>query len=132
MWSQARMCDGTYTVQYPSVCPISPCLSIIRMNSSSCKTQWKPVQIGSLESQLKTDTILICELMCANDAVFCAYSVPKLWEIYNVFGASCDLFGLKISTKKTVMLATNGPQPCIKINGELLMIIRQVCYLALQ
>ena len=78
---------------------------------------------------MKTDTVLICMLMSANDVALCAHSVPKLQKMCNVFSTSCDLFCLKISTMKIVTPATNDPTPCIHINGESLMIISQFCYL---
>ena len=62
---------------------------------------------------MRTDTVLIHELMFAEDMAFCTYSVPKLQEICNAFSASYNLFGLKISAKKTIMLAINSLPPCI-------------------
>ena len=76
-----------------------------------------------LRVEMKTNTFLNQELMFANNVAFCACNVPKLQEMCNGVSASCCLFGLKISTKKTVMLATNGPPPSIQIIGELLAVV---------
>ena len=82
-----------------------------------------------LRANTKTNTVLIHELMFANDTAFCVHIVPYLQKMYNAFGASCDLFTLKISTKKMVMLATSGSPPCIQINSKSLLMVNQFCYL---
>ena len=69
--------------------------------------------LAHLRAEMKTNAVLICELMFADDMAFRAHSVPKLQEISNAFSDLCNLFGLKISTKKTVVLNTSGPTSCI-------------------
>ena len=85
--------------------------------------------LANMRAKTKSYTVLIHELMFAHDLTFCSHSVPKVQEMFNAFIASCNLFSLKVSTKKMVMLATNDQLPCIKINGELLMIVDQFWYL---
>ena len=59
-----------------------------------------------------------------------AHTVYPSWqEMCNTFSALCNLFGLKISTKKKVVLAANDPPPYIQISGESLPIVDQFCNL---
>ena len=85
--------------------------------------------LACLRAKMKTDTGLICKLMFAKKVAFCTHSVLKLQETCNAFSASCNMFGLEISTKKIVILVTNGSPSCIWISGELLTILDQFCYL---
>ena len=84
--------------------------------------------LACLRTKRKTNNVLI-QVMFANDMAFYTQSVPKLQDMCNAFSTLCDLFGWRISTKKTVMLATNGPPTCIWINRELFMLVNQLCYL---
>ena len=111
-------CDGTYPIWYLCIHPTLPCLSITRLNSLHTRHDGNLINLAHLRAKPKTDTVLICELMFVDDVAFYTHSLPKLQEMYDAFNASCDLFGLEISTKKTVKFATNGPPPWNQISGE--------------
>ena len=71
--------------------------------------------LSHLRAKTNTNAVLIHEVLFANNVVFCANNVHKLQEKYDVFSTSCNLSGLKISTKKIVTFATNGPPSCTQI-----------------
>ena len=129
MWGHARMYDGTNPVPYLPIHPTLPCLLSPDGITLPTRQDSNLFNLACLRAKMKTDTILICKLMFANDVAFYAHRVPKLHEMCDALTVSCNLFGWKISTKKPVMLAMNGPPPCIQINSELVSIVNQFCYL---
>ena len=82
MWGQTRMRDGSYPDWYQPI-----------------HTRHL-YNFAHLTVKTKTNTVLICELMFANYTASCAHSLPKLQDICNALSASCNMFGLKISTKE--------------------------------
>ena len=103
MWSKTRMCDGTYRVWYLPIllhCAFPP-LDGIALHT---RHDGNLSNLACLRAKMKTNTVLICELMFADNVAFSAHSVPKLQEMCNAFSTSCNLFGFEINIKKTACL----------------------------
>ncbi|KAI8517538.1 hypothetical protein Bbelb_035550 [Branchiostoma belcheri] len=80
------------------------------------RSDGKLFNLARLRARTKTLTVLLRELMFADDAALCSHSEVELQGMCDSFSNTCDKFGQTISVKKTVAFATNAPPPCITIN----------------
>ena len=60
--------------------------------------------LAHLWAKTKANTVLICDLIFANNVAFCTHSVPKFQEVCTAFSASRNLFGLKQAQRRWLCL----------------------------
>ena len=90
----------------------------------------KLLNLARLRAKTKVKTVLVREMLFADDAAFVSHTEEGLQELINSFSAACDDFGLTISIKKTEILAQEAPsQPTISINGQALNNVKTFKYL---
>jgi len=93
------------------------------------RSSGKLFNLARLKAKTKTSTVLIRELMFADDAAFCSHGETELQGMCDAFSNTCDSFGQVISVKKTVAFSTNAPPPQIKIKENLLATVEDFRYL---
>ncbi|KAI8511741.1 hypothetical protein Bbelb_108410 [Branchiostoma belcheri] len=85
--------------------------------------------IARLRAKSKTITVLLRELMFADDAALCSHREAELQGMCDAFSNTCDKFGQTVSVKKTVAFSTNAPPPHITINEATLNTVEDFRYL---
>ena len=93
------------------------------------RTDGKLFNLARLRAVTKRRSVLIRELLFADDAAIVTHSDIELQSLVSKFSKACDEFGLKISIKKTVVLAQGAPPPTILIHGAPLQCVDSFCYL---
>jgi hypothetical protein len=86
--------------------------------------------IRRLKAKTKIHTILVRELLFADDAALVSHDEPTLQSLLHRFSTACADFGLTISITKTNVLCQNVPsQPSVNINNYTLDVVKQATYL---
>ena len=86
--------------------------------------------IARLRARTKTRSILLRELLFADDAAFVCHSQEDLQCILNKLQIMCRKFSLVISIKKTVIMTQNVDQPTtILLNNQVLDEVSEFTYL---
>ena len=63
--------------------------------------------IGRLRAKIKRYTVMITDLLFADDAALLVHSETELQTLIDRFSNACEKFALTISVKKTVLAQTN-------------------------
>ena len=88
---------------------------------------WQTVQFGKIK---RVKTILICELLFADDAALVSHTAQELQELLNRFSHACKEFGLMISIKKTKVMGQDvDNHPNVMIDGTPLDVMNTFTYL---
>ena len=90
--------------------------------------------LARLRAKTKVSSVLIRELLYADDSAFLAHSRDDLQLIADRFAAACRLYGLTINLKKTEVLYQPSPgehyvDPVITIEGSQLKAVTEFTYL---
>ena len=86
--------------------------------------------IARLRAKSKVETVLIRELLFADDAALTSHTEAGLQQLVNRFSEACTEFGLTISLSKTnIMRQGIDYQPNISINGHNLDVVDDYVYL---
>ena len=86
--------------------------------------------LACLRSKTKLRTVLIREMLFADDAALVAHSEQGLQRLSDRFSDACKHFGLTISLKKTNVSAQNVPTPpTITIDGVTIEVVHNFAYL---
>lgn len=86
--------------------------------------------IARLRAKRKVETVLIRELLFADDAALTSHSEAGLQQLVNRFSEACKEFGLTISLSKTnIMRQGIVCQPSISIDGHILDVVDDYVYL---
>jgi hypothetical protein len=86
--------------------------------------------INRLLSKSKVETVLIRELLFADDAALTSHTEIGLQLLVNKFSEACKEFGLTISLKKTnIMRQGTDCLPAISIEGNTLDVVEDFTYL---
>ena len=86
--------------------------------------------LARLKARSKVRTVLIRELLFADDAAIASHTEEGLQRLINRFADACSKFGLTISIKKTNIMTQDVPTPpSIAISGEVLEVTDQFTYL---
>ncbi|CAH1264223.1 AREL1 [Branchiostoma lanceolatum] len=105
---------GADFVRHPVIHPPMDCLPAPQRHR--CQHQECLFNIARLRAKRKTITVLLRELMFANDTALCSHSEAELQGTCDAFNNTCYEFGQTISVKKTVAFSTNAPPPHITIH----------------
>ena len=86
--------------------------------------------IARLRAKSKVETVLIRELLFADDAALTSHTEAGLQQLVNRFSEACKEFGLTISLSKTnIMRQGIDCQPSISIDGHILDVVDDYVYL---
>ena len=92
------------------------------------RSDGKMFNLARLRAKTKVRTVLVRELLFADDAALISLSASGLQRLLNKFSAACAEFALAISTKKTVVMHQGDPSPII-VNGQELESVENFAYL---
>ena len=87
----------------------------------------KLLNLARLRAKTKVRTVLVRELLFADDAALVSHSASSLQRLLNKFSAACAEFALVISTKKTVVMHQGDPSPII-VDGQELESVENFAY----
>ena len=94
------------------------------------RTPRKLFNLNRLKAKTKLKSVLVRELLYADDAAIVAESANELQTLIDKLDDACQKFGLSISQNKTKVLAQNSEiVPCITIGGHPLEVVDEFCYL---
>ena len=94
------------------------------------RSDGKLFNISRLRAKKNTRTILIRELLFADDAALVSHSETGLQELLSQLSAACREFGLTINVKKTNVMGQNIPvPPMVNINNEEVEVANNFTYL---
>lgn len=94
------------------------------------RSDGKLFNIARLRAKTKTSSILLRELLFADDAALISHSQEKLQLILDQLQDMCKKFSLDISRKKTVIMAQNTSHPTtIHLNDQTLDEVTEFTYL---
>ncbi len=94
------------------------------------KTDGSLFNISRLRAKSKTKTILVCELLFADDAALVSHSETGLQQLIDRLSHGCKEFGLTISIKKTNILVQGAnTAPTITIDNTPLELVESFKYL---
>ena len=94
------------------------------------RSDGKLFSLARLKAKTKTRTVLIREMLFADDAALTSHTEEGLQQLISQFAGACSEFGLTISTKKTnVMGQEVAAPPSISINNEVLEVTNNFTYL---
>ena len=86
--------------------------------------------LARLKTKTLTTTVLLRELLFADDAALVSHSNEGLQEMVDDLSSACQIFGLQISAKKTeVMGQGKDVQPSITLEGKHLSTVESFTYL---
>ena len=90
----------------------------------------KLFNLSRLRAKTRTRTVLIRELLFADDAALVSHTEQGLQELVDAFASACRDFALTISLKKTQILTQGvAAPPSISIEGQALDIVEEFTYL---
>jgi hypothetical protein len=90
----------------------------------------KLFNLARLRAKTKVKSVLIREMLFADDAAFVSHTEDGLQALMDSFSSACDDFGLTISIKKTEVLAQETPSvPTIYIKNQALNNVASFKYL---
>ena len=92
------------------------------------RSDGKLFNLAHLRAKTKVRTILVLELLFADDAALVSYSAEGLQRLLDKFSAACAEFTLVISTKKSVVLHQGIATP-ITVNDQELGTVDSFAYL---
>ena len=94
------------------------------------RSDGKLFKIARLRAKTKTRSILIRELLFADDAALVCHSQEDLQAMLNRLHRACEKFSLDISVKKTVVMTQNVDHPTtVLLNDKPLVEISEFTYL---
>ncbi|CAH1277284.1 CYP3A43, partial [Branchiostoma lanceolatum] len=94
------------------------------------RSDGKLFNLARLRAKTKVRTVLIRELLFADDAALSAHVEHELQQMLNQFAHACREFALTISIKKTVVMGQDVPKPpVITIGSEVLEVTDHFTYL---
>lgn len=86
--------------------------------------------ISLLRSKKYRSGLLTRELLYADDAALVANTEYGLQDLLTKFNDACQLFGMTVNSKKTVVLVQGSEQvPRILLGGDTLQVVDNFCYL---
>ena len=86
--------------------------------------------LSRLRAKSKTRTILIRELLFADDAALTSHTEEGLQRMLDKFSNACKEYGLTISIKKTQVMGQNVTvKPQLQIDNQLLETVQEFTYL---
>lgn len=86
--------------------------------------------LARLWAKTKVRHVLVHELLYADDAAFVAHSEADLQLLCSSFASACLEYGLRISLKKTVVLAQPATlNPAVSIDNKFLSVVDKFTYL---
>jgi len=85
--------------------------------------------IARLRAKTRSITVLLRELMFADDAALCSHREAELQCMCDALNDTCGKFGQTVSVKKTVAFSTNAPPPHITINETPIKTVEEFRYL---
>ena len=90
----------------------------------------KLLNIAHLYAKTKVTKVLICGMLFADDAAVVSHTEEGLQQLVSCLSVACMEFGLKISLKKTNVMAQDaGHPPTIAIDGYNLEVVENFTYL---
>ena len=94
------------------------------------RSDGKLFNLFRLRAKTKVRTVLIREMLFAEDAALTSYTAEDLQWLINQFAQACKEFGLTISIKKTNVIGQDVPVPLsISIGNKMLEVTDHVNYL---
>ena len=94
------------------------------------RSDGKLFNLSRLRAKTRTRTVLIRELLFADDAALVSHTEQGLQELVDAFASACRDFGLTISLKKTQILTQSvASPPAITIEGQALDVVEEFTYL---
>ena len=86
----------------------------------------KLFNLARLRAKTKVRTVLIGELLFADDAALTTHKEEELQQLISQFSHTCKEFGVTISIRKTEVMGQNVPSiPSITINNQVLDHLQQ-------
>ena len=83
-------------------------------------------RLSRLKAKSKVRTVLLKELLFADDAALISHTEEGLQHLIDRFDCTCKEFGLTISIKKTNVIGQNVPS--ISVNNEVLKVTDHFTY----
>ncbi|KAI8491582.1 hypothetical protein Bbelb_307820 [Branchiostoma belcheri] len=94
------------------------------------RSDGKLFNLARLRAKTKVRTVLIRDLLFADDAALTAHVEQELQQMINQFAHACKEFALIISIKKTVVMGQDVPRPpAITLDTEVLEVTDHFTYL---
>ncbi|XP_035688750.1 SCO-spondin-like [Branchiostoma floridae] len=94
------------------------------------RSDGKLFNLARLRSKTKVRTVLLREMLFADDAALAAHTVAALQRLSDCFGTACKLFGLTVSLEKTCVCAQGvSTPPAITMDNVLLKNVDSFTYL---
>ena len=94
------------------------------------RSDGKLFSLSSLKAKSKVRTVLLKEMLFADNAALISHTEEGLQDLIYWFPYACKEFGLTISIKKTNVMGQNVPAPpSITINNEVLEVTDHFTYL---
>ena len=94
------------------------------------RTDGKLFNVARLRAKTKVKTVLVRDMLFADDAALATHSETAMQRLINNFATTCEKFGLTISLKKTNVSAQDVSQaPEIKIGDHTLDVVDEFTYL---
>ena len=94
------------------------------------RSDGKLFSLSRLKAKSKVRTVLLKEMLFADDAALISHTEEGLQRLIDRFAYACKEFGLTISIKKTNVMGQNVPTPpSISINNEVLEVTNHFTYL---
>ena len=95
------------------------------------RTDSKLFNVAHLRVKTKVKTVLVHDMLFADDAALAKHSETEMQRLINNFASVCETIGLPISLKKTNMSAQDVSQaPEIKIGDHTLDVVDKFTYLS--
>ena len=94
------------------------------------RSEGRLFNLTRLKAKTKAQTVLINEMLFADDAALTSHTEEGLQQLISKFAHACNEFGLTISIKKTNVMGQDFPAvPSININDEVLKVTDRFPYL---